>query len=333
VLRKLFKNPAKEQKKSSLDDVNLHIEEIEDAVSVVDGFPRIEWTRVRQATEPYFKHPGINQIWTELAAQWLGVVCRHLGESYQIYESRYLLMLSAQAKGEASRMLEVGDTAYERLEQVVQRSAKSRGSGKHVVLLFPKQSVYFDYISYFYPESDRPYGTSSGVHISKGYRHTALNGVNQNLLRTLVHELAHDMVYRRLLPRWLNEGFAQFAEDLVPGYRTPLIDHRQARLQWRYWSWFGMDHFWNGRAFSAVSSQRLSYQLSEILFRNLANDRARNAQIGTLLATADYHDAGQAAFKQCFGHSLSTLVEEFLGPGDWEPKFSEKLKDEPADEL
>lgn len=137
--------------------------------------------------------------------------------------------------------------------------------------------------------------------------------------RTLVHELAHHMVADRPLPRCLNEGLAQFMEDMVPGYRPPIIDHRQARLQRRYWSWHGMHHFWDGRAFSLKSSQRLSYQLAQILFRNLASHRLRSTRLQEFLATAHRDDAGAAACRRCFGCPLSALVGECLGPGDWEP--------------
>jgi len=312
----LFQKPPSRASKLSIDDVNLHIEELPGVIEVVDGLPRVHWSRLQQAVTPYRAHPALNQIWTELAAQWLGVIRRHVGERYQIYESCHLLLLSPQTLGEARRFLEVGDAAYQRLEHLLQRPALARGLGKHVVLVFQPASLYYDYIACYYPESDRVYGASGGIQISDGYRHTVLNGPS---LRILVHELAHDRVSDRPLPLWLNEGLAQFAEDLVPEYRSLPIDPRQARLQRRYWSWFGIEHFWDGSAFVHSSSQSLSYQLADILFRNLATHPQRRCHLAAFLAAAQHSDAGQSACQRCFNCSLSQLVEEFLGPGDWAP--------------
>jgi hypothetical protein len=317
-----FKKPKPQSSKPSLEGVDLHdlhLTNIPGAVEVIDGFPRVHWKAVRQASEPYANHPAVDQIWTELAAQWLGIVARRLGEPYQIYESNHLLLLSAQAPGAARNLLKIGDAAYDRLTALIHQNDPPGSMGKHAVLMLGTRTIYYDYISYFYSESDHEYGTSSGVHVSRGYRHTAINGISSQPLRTLVHELAHEMVFERPLPPWLNEGLAQFAEDLVPGYRAPIIDGRQGRLHRRYWAWFGIDHFWDGRGFLRSSSQRVSYQLAEILFRNLVGSKSRSKMLRTFLATAHRQDYGEAASMVCFGCSLSALAEEFLGAGSWEP--------------
>ena len=304
--------------------VKLRLEEIPGALVGVDGFSRMQWPRVAEAVKPFAGHQAVDEIWTALAAQWLAVVGAHLGKHYRIYHGEHLLLLSAQTPMSAKNTLATGDAAYKQLEQLLQRKTEARGLGKHAVLVLAAQKVYYDYISHFYPESDRVYGMSGGVHITRGYRHTVVNEEgNRSILRTLVHELAHDMVHDRPLPRWLNEGLAQFAEDLVPGYRAPLIDARQARLQRRYWSWFGIDRFWDGRAFLEASSQRVSYQLANVLFRNMAGDRVRSRQLGEFIGTAHRDDAGQAACQACMGCSLAALVREFLGPGNWEPALKE----------
>jgi hypothetical protein len=310
-----------EEPKASLDGVDLDLERIAGAVELVEGFPRVHWDLVKKEAERYRLHPAIAQIWTELAAQWLGIIGKKLGEEYQISESRWLLLLSAQSAGEAKRFLGVGDEAYERLEEIVGRTEKERGRGKHAVIVLKTTAEYYDYISHFYPERDGEYGTSSAMHIGHGYRHTIVDGTSQTKLKTLVHELAHDVVAGRKLPRWLNEGFAQYAEEMVktPGYEQQTLDERRVRIQGRYWSWFGIDRFWDGRAFLDRSSQRVSYELAKILFRNLATDRVRRRTVGTFLQTADRNDAGEAACRACFGCGLAQIIEEFLGEGDWEP--------------
>jgi hypothetical protein len=318
-----FKNPKVKSEKAPLDGVDLHLEEIPGAVETVDGFPRVNWAPVQRAADAYSAHPAIGQIWTELAAQWLGIIRRRIGERYEIYESEHLLLLSAQSPTTAREILKAGDAAFERLEAILQRPPESRGLGKHVVLMLGTRTIYYDYITYYYTNSDRERGMSAGVHITRGYRHTAINAVSPNCLRTLVHELAHDMVHDRPLPVWLNEGLAQFAEDMVPGYRQPLIDARQVRLHRRYWSWFGTNHFWDGRGFVWAPSQRLSYPLAEILFRNMTGDRVRRRSLANFLATAHRNDAGASACQNCFGCTPAELVKEFLGHGEWGPRIKD----------
>ncbi len=312
----LFKQSKPVTPEPSLEGIDVHIKEMPGAVAQVEGFPRVDWDRVREAVKPYSQHPALNLLWTELAAQWLGLIREHTAQLYDIYEGKHLLLLSAHERAAAMRLVKFGDDAFERLERLLQRSQQQRGFGKHVVLQMKGQPDYYGYVSYFHAEGER--GKSAGVHISSGYRHTVINGgYKESVFRTLVHELAHDMVWERPLPRWLNEGLARWAEDMVPGYRPPLIDARRARLHHRYWSWFGLGHFWNGRGFSGVGSQHLSYQLADILFRNMANHPSRGRKLHDFLATADRKDSGAAACEKCFGCSLAALVEEFLGPGPW----------------
>ncbi len=223
----LFKKSKSQTQKPSLEGVHLDIGHIQGAVEVVEGFPRVKWPQVQQAVRAYSQHPAIDQIWTELAVQWLGIIQCKLGDSYKIYESKHLLLLSAQLPGAAKHLLKIGDAACEHFGKLLQRRSHSPGSGKHVELILDTPTIYYDYISCFYPEAEREYGTSAGMHISSdGYRHTVVNGASSKPLRTLVHELAHNAVFDRPLPRWLNEGLANLRrtwcriiarQSLMPG--------------------------------------------------------------------------------------------------------------------
>lgn len=315
-LLNLFTRSKAQKSGPSLEGIDLHLLQIPGAIELIDGFPRINWPIVNDATAPYQDPPVIEHVWTELAAHWLVLVGSHLGEDYKLYESNRLLFIS-NLPSVTRNLASIGDAAFDRLERLLEPPASDRGFGKHAVMVFGDREAYYDYISYFYPDREQAFGTSAGMHIGHGYCHTVLNGKLASVDRTLVHEMAHHMVTSRPLPTWLNEGLAQFMEDMVPAYRAPLIDHRQVRLHRRYWSWFGIEHFWNGSAFRGVASQRVSYQLADILFRNLVNHRMRGRHLREFLATAHREDAGVAACFKCFGCPLSKLVEEFLGPGEW----------------
>ena len=320
--RHLF-NPFKKRQVSpnapSLDDVDLDLEQIAGALGAYEGIPRVNWDVVREAVKPYCDHQGIDRIWLELAAQWLGILGRALNPVYKLYEGRHLLMLTPAKPERVKLLLEVGDAAYERLQRLVPRTTSQRGYGKHAVIVMGATDQYYAYLAYYHPEHEKPIATSAGTFLNHGYRHTVINGQRNTDYRTLVHELAHDSVSHLTLPLWLDEGIAQSVEDMVPDYRPPIIDGRQARLHRRYWSWFGLDHFWKGTSFRAVSSQRVSYQLSDILFRNLRNDRKRGKRLGDFITTASRKDAGEQACRECFGCSLGDLAAEFLGPGKWNP--------------
>ena len=289
------------------------------AVEVIDGFPRVNWPVVRQAAAPYADHPAVGMLWTELAAQWLERPPWPPRGGLRSVRRGPPPVAQHQDAGAAAALGKLGDKAYSLQEKLLARPAAERGPGKHVVIVPADQSAYYDYVSYFWPDSDREYAKSGGMHIPRGYRHTVVLGKSDAPGRTLVHELAHEMVSQRRIPRWLNEGLAQFAEVLVPGLRPPLIDARQARLHRRYWGWFGTAHFWKGTSFNRVPSQRLSYQLANILFRNMAGHPKRRGQLSEFLATARRDDAGAAACQECFGCTLSDLAVEFLGGGRWSP--------------
>lgn len=314
-----FKKRTPNSATVSLDDVDLDLEQIPNALGVYEGIPRVDWKSVRADVDPYRDHPGIDRIWTELAAQWLGILGRTLGPSYRLFEGKHLLMLSPSPPERVRLLLDTGDAAYARLQNLIPRTPGQRGFGKHAVIVAGANTHYYAYVSYYQPEQEKTIVTSGGMFLKHGYRHTVINGNRNADYRALVHELTHESVSHLELPLWLEEGLAQSMEDMVPEYRPPIIDGRQARLHRRYWSWFGTDHFWRGTSFASVPSQKLSYQLSDILFRNLRNHRQHGRRLGEFVTTASRKDAGAAACKACFGRTLGDVAAEFLGPGNWEP--------------
>ncbi|MCL2700679.1 MAG: hypothetical protein FWE88_03175 [Phycisphaerae bacterium] len=325
--KKKTPSPSPPPPAASLEGIDLYLKDIPGAIEQAgDDMPRVDWSKVAQAVRPYDDHAAIDLLWTELAAQWLGILGRHfeLDDEYRLYEGNHLLMLSADEPQQVTELMNAGDVAWQRLDELVQRTPKERGFGKHAVLVLADQNTYYDYISHYDPGSAETYGTSSGVHISEGYRHTVINGVLRSQEGTLVHELAHTMLCGRGVPVWVDEGLAQWAASTVGfnqgwGGGGPRLDARQTRIVRRYWNGKGVGTFWSGQSFSLATSQRASYQLADVLFRNLLGHPSRRDRLGEFLATATHHDAGDAACRTCFGVPLALLVEEFLGPGPWQP--------------
>lgn len=74
--------------------------------------------------------------------------------------------------------------------------------------------------------------------------------------------------------------------------------------------------FWSGDSFiSADDGQELSYDLAEVLFRNLMSDYPK--KVNDILNNANYVDAGNAALLNACNESLVDRVSQFLGEGPW----------------
>ena len=108
-------------------------------------------------------------------------------------------------------------------------------------------------------------------------------------------------------------------EDVAMGNSYFRVVRDTVLMHRNYWNGETIDSFWSGESFSfADAGQGLSYQLAEILFRNLMSDYPK--QIVPFLKLANYADAGDAALRDTCGVSLSDRVAQFLGSGPWAPR-------------
>ena len=169
---------------------------------------------------------------------------------------------------------------------------------------------------------------------SAGYQHVAFtqSWSADDERRTLVHELAHNLVAHLPLPLWLNEALAMaFEADIAGGTHEPVTRELAARHR-EYWTAETIQEFWIGHSFSDVEGQELAYSLSRVLLHLIYTEvRPPEGHFRRFVLTADWADAGAAAAQEHLEIPLENLIAAFLGPGDWMP-LPESWEQEPEGE-
>jgi hypothetical protein len=128
---------------------------------------------------------------------------------------------------------------------------------------------------------------------------------------------------------WLDEGVAQVIERIVVARDGFTIDNIQVEQHRMYWSPRKLQDFWSGCSFGQPDAgQRLSYQLAEVLVRNLLQDH--RPRFVDFLAHARQADCGEDAAREYLGMSLGNCAATFLGPGDWKPRVTDAGSRKPA---
>ena len=291
---------------------------LSDFFEIRESLPRPHWDAIGQWVESNVAPSALQQTWERIAKYWLDELGQRLGRHYQVHESDEFLLL-AYDDSLATRVLQSCEHARRVILQTLDGVAKEEGHGKHVVLLFDNPDRYYDYVCDFYPDEGE-FGLSGGMFIDIGYGHFAIcPSYDDDYSRTIAHELNHSLLRHLPLPLWLNEGVTQFMEDVVLGWSNFIVNHEIAQRHRSYWNAETIDAFWSGAAFySADEGQELSYHLSQVLFRNLSSDYPK--KVSGILKSANYKDAGEAAFLAGCGHLLADRVSQFLGEGPWAPR-------------
>lgn len=300
---------------------SLSLHAIPEAFEKGERFITPNWARIGDWVDENIPRDRLNEVWTQLARQWLEMLREVLSESYTITESEEFVLV---ANGDArlnNRMLASCEHARRTILKTLPDVACDEGYGKHVVLAFADTEDYYDYISDFYPEEGE-FALSGGVFLDQGYGHFAIClAYGDDHERTIAHELNHNLLRHLPLPLWLNEGVTQVMEDLVVDSSYFYTNHEMVRRHRAYWNPGTIDDFWSGESFfSPDDGQELSYHLAQVLFRNLMADFP--IQMSPLLNAANYEDAGNAALRQLCSVSLGERVKQFLGDGAWEPSRS-----------
>jgi len=135
----------------------------------------------------------------------------------------------------------------------------------------------------------------------------------------VAHELTHACVGHLPLPPWLNEGVTTVIEKGVFEDSSAMLNRELAERHRDFWKAQGLRGFWSGRSFHRPDDgQHLSYNLAEIMVRNLLGDH--RDRFVEFLCHAHYADYGERAAEKFLRASLSDYAGMFLGEGDWAPR-------------
>lgn len=295
----------------------INLDDITGAVELADGLPRPRWSVIRVWIDNHVAEADQERVWCEAGYQWLERLGDHLGKKYFINSSANLVLFTSQQKDDADELLRHAEVALRKIRELLDVGRADREVRKWFVLLFADLDTYYTYISHFYPDGE--YGTSAGMYLPDEYPHIALpSSTVGNVSIVLTHELVHGNLDPLEVPQWIEEGIAQIIEQIVMGRDWFMVDHERANRHRWYWRRHGLQSFWCGEAFCRPDEgQELSYDLAQILVRNLLSDyRGRFVEF---LKRAERADCGEAAARQCFGVSLQDRAREFLGDGRWAP--------------
>ena len=302
-------------------DMPLELPKADNWFHTAAGFPRPDWKKIGKWVDANVSPAELEEAWQQIALVWLERVRTRLGAPYELCQSPNFVLLSAldpQKRAETLRFLEDTLAAVQR---VLRGIVKEEGYGKHVAIIFQRERLYYEYISYFYPD-DGDYAGSSGVFLRDGYMHLALP--SDDLARAqpvLVHELIHNCLSQLPLPAWLNEGITSLLEHDLRGSRPFIIDREMAEKHYAFWNTDTIQEFWSGKSFErADDGNMLSYDLAQLLVYRMTHETAGSPDaFREFVRRAEVHDAGKGAAKEWLGIELSRLLEGFLGPGQWDP--------------
>lgn len=282
-----------------------------------DDLVRVNWSVVEPAVTAAAATGAFttDEYFCSAVEQWLTLVGDGLSPRHVVRESEHFMLLVPE-----SRDAEIMLRSAERVHQLVWGVLGSLGSapeaGKHVLLTFDPLDHYYTYISHSaLPDGHIP--ESTGMCIRIDLTHIAMPLIDA-FDGVLAHEMVHDMLAHRNVPLWLEEGLATSMESELVGHRIP-PNRRTLRMHARYWSWHGMNWFWDGRVFEQPSKGRnAAYELAQLITTNLFTGRLRS-KFADFVIAADPNDGGAAAATEHLGITLGHMVEELLGPGPWEP--------------
>ncbi|CAN5225698.1 hypothetical protein BH09SUM1_BH09SUM1_28690 [soil metagenome] len=285
--------------------------------SIRDGMPAPDWPAVWRAAESL---PSANrrQFSEEITAKWLNELVEVLGNGYMVYEADGYFFASQERKDYAIAMMKYARTVkaaiIEDLPGIVQ---ENNGDCQTVILQFEDRDLYTNYLGlHLNPipvEVPGAFTVRAG-----GYPHTIIPSMHsEQYRRILAHEMTHLMTTHLPLPYWLDEIIAVRMERIGGEGGSNYLEKDYLDRHKAYWNSETIQDFWYGVSFQLPNAGLLSYSLASVLMSLASRDWTAFVEFAT---EANKSDGGAAAAKKYLGKPLGELLEEYLGPGDWEPK-------------
>jgi hypothetical protein len=282
------------------------------------GIPRPAWERIRNWIEDEGDIDRIDETWDAVAANWLRRVARSLGKEYRVTESAHFQLLHPLSEREGHRMLEVSEEAYTRVTSLLGELCTFH-FGRVVAMRFTDSDHYYRYTIQD-DGGDAALPMSGGMCMTGDFTHIICHSrTAEEFAPTLAHELSHFYTAHLPLPAWVNEGIAMTME----GVRRHLPTRESIPRHRAYWNDETIRDFWSGAIWSrAGEAFELSYELAAMMFEIIRTELSPPpAAFRAFVLEARRDDSGAAAAKEHLRVELAELVEEFLGPGDWAPRF------------
>ncbi len=291
---------------------------LDGAFTLTERLPHPEWRAIRRWVKEQGGKSRRFEAWFCVIEYWLGRLQKALGHRYRIYHSDRFHLVSPKSKTDCQLLLDFAKMARTTILEALPGVACDPPSGHYVIVATATLDTYYQYISHCYPEGE--FGFSGAIFLGGDCAHVTLTPSEAiPSERMLAHELAHACLDRLPLPPWLNEGVTMIMVKATFDESSLFVLSRESVETHRtYWSTHGLQAFWSGKAFHRPDEgQRLSYELAEIMVRNLLGDH--KDRFLDFLRRARKGDCGENAAREVLGVSLGNYAALFLGKGDWTP--------------
>jgi hypothetical protein len=285
------------------------------------GLPIADWEAVARWLEESVPAERLAEAWMACERAWMAHFRAALGGAYRIEEGETALVLSSLEPNLARATAGYMEKSLRRILSALHGVAQEPDLGKDLLIVFDAQDRYYEYVSYYYPESGE-FAFSGGMHINWGCGHFAtVKDELRAIEPVIVHEMTHGCLAHLPLPAWLNEGIAVNTERRFAGVQPSLYTPEQLHdKHLAFWDEATIQEFWSGKSFLRPDEgNMLSYELARVLVEHFARDW--EAFRGFACA-ADRADGGSAAAQRHLPVALGAAACAILerpAAAEWEP--------------
>ena len=148
-----------------MEPTAVQLDEILDSIPIVEGYPRPDWNKVAEWVEAQCAKTDRDEVFTELARQWLNMVKPIAGKGFEIYESENFLLLTSAGDTKAFNLMGVAERALKEMLEGLPGVAEKNSHGNLVCLSFGDINSYYSYISHFIPDGE--YGAQHLINVKR----------------------------------------------------------------------------------------------------------------------------------------------------------------------